>query len=51
MDLDTERIVTQQGARAFAKAKGMLYIETSAKTNECVAEMFELLSACLLDIS
>ena len=48
-DLDEERCVTQEGAKAFATAKGLLYIETSAKENKCVAEMFELVAAAVLD--
>ena len=49
MDLESARIVTQEGARAFASANGFLYIETSAKDNTCVAEMFELIAASILD--
>lgn len=49
MDLDSRRIVTQEGARAFASAKGLLYIEASAKDNVCVAEIFELIAAAVLD--
>lgn len=49
MDMEERRIVTQEGARAFAQAKGMQYIETSAKENVCVSEMFELVAASVLD--
>jgi GTPase SAR1 family protein len=49
MDLEQARVVTQEGARAVATAKGVLYIETSAKDSKCVSEMFELVAASILD--
>ena len=49
MDLENRRIVTQEGARAFASAKGLLYIEASAKENRCVGEVFDLVAAAVLD--
>lgn len=49
MDMDGDRIVTQEGARAFAQAKQIHYIETSAKENLCVSEMFELVASSILD--
>jgi hypothetical protein len=49
MDMDSDRIVSQEGARAFAQAKQIHYIETSAKENLCVSEMFELVASSILD--
>ncbi len=35
-----DRVVSRQVAEEWAKSKGIRYIETSAKNNEGIAEMF-----------
>ena len=39
-DLAGKRVVTREEGESFAKKNGMLYFETSAKSNEGVEEMF-----------
>ncbi|XP_067326077.1 ras-related protein Rab-17 isoform X2 [Anolis sagrei] len=43
VDLSEEREVTLQEAKDFANTKSMLYMETSAKTNHQVTELFTAL--------
>jgi len=44
-DLEHERQVTKEDSRKFAEARGLYYMETSAKTNEndCVGQAFGIL--------
>ncbi len=44
VDLDFQRMVSRSEAEAFAKANGMPYIETSAKTAKNIYEMFNTLT-------
>ncbi|XP_042302144.1 ras-related protein Rab-17 isoform X2 [Sceloporus undulatus] len=48
VDLSAEREVTLQEAKDFAKTKNMLHMETSAKTNHQVTELFTSLAHELL---
>ncbi|XP_067326075.1 ras-related protein Rab-17 isoform X1 [Anolis sagrei] len=48
VDLSEEREVTLQEAKDFANTKSMLYMETSAKTNHQVTELFTALAHELL---
>lgn len=43
-DLASERVVTSEEAQQFADAHGMSYVETSAKDNKNVNEVFKTLS-------
>eukprot|EP01105_Mastigella_eilhardi_P022736 TRINITY_DN5649_c0_g1_i6.p1 TRINITY_DN5649_c0_g1~~TRINITY_DN5649_c0_g1_i6.p1 ORF type:complete len:228 (+),score=58.69 TRINITY_DN5649_c0_g1_i6:79-684(+) len=40
LDLDSQRAVSKSEGEAFAKEHGLLFLETSAKTNEHVEEAF-----------
>ena len=44
IDREEERAVTREEAEAYARAHGMRYIETSARTNQNVDELFELMA-------
>jgi Ras-related protein Rab-18 len=46
---DSERSVSKDEGRAFAKERGMLFIEASAKTQEGVAQAFDELIQKILD--
>ncbi|XP_062974612.1 ras-related protein Rab-17 [Elgaria multicarinata webbii] len=48
LDLSPEREVTFQEAKEFAKTKNMMYMETSAKSNHQVTELFMTLAHELL---
>jgi len=47
---DSERAVSKDEGRAFAKERGMLFIEASAKTQEGVAQAFDELIQKILDV-
>ena len=38
--VDQDRIVSREEAAEWAKARGMLFVETSAKTREGVSQVF-----------
>lgn len=38
--VDQERVVVREVAEAWAKSRGMLFIESSAKTTEGVSQVF-----------
>jgi len=40
-DLSSNREVTEEDARAYASEQGLLFLETSAKSNYNVTELFE----------
>ncbi|KAH8306813.1 hypothetical protein KR018_002801, partial [Drosophila ironensis] len=48
-DLEAQRAVGQEEASAYARQVGAHYAETSAKENEGVAELFELLARQMLE--
>jgi GTPase SAR1 family protein len=38
--VDSERVVSREEAAEWAKARGMIFVETSAKTREGVSQVF-----------
>lgn len=48
-DLEEQRAVMHQEAMQYARTVGAQYVETSAKENEGVAELFELLTQLMLE--
>ncbi|XP_017100618.2 ras-related protein Rab-21 [Drosophila bipectinata] len=48
-DLEEQRAVMHQEATQYARTVGAQYVETSAKENEGVAELFELLTQLMLE--
>ena len=42
VDCDTEREVSKQEGAAFAKSKGCLFVETSAKMNTAVTQVSQV---------
>jgi Ras-related protein Rab-5C len=46
-DLEAERKVSQEEAEAYAKTKGLIFRETSAKTGAHIEEIFNILAGCL----
>jgi GTPase SAR1 family protein len=49
LDRDSEREVSKQEGSTFAKSKGCLFVETSAKANTAVTQAFEELVRKILD--
>jgi len=49
IDKEDERVVTREQGRQFAKENSMLYIETSAKTQQGIQQAFEELVMKILD--
>ena len=41
IDLDDRRVITTEEGQEFAKANGLLYVESSAKTGKGVDDAFE----------
>ena len=52
LDLDARRQVSQEEAKKYAQEEGLMWMETSAKTGEGVAEVFTAIGSCpsLFDI-
>lgn len=49
-DCESERVVSKDEARAFARERGMLFIEASAKTQEGVSQAFDECIQKILDV-
>ena len=49
-DNEAERVVSKDEARAFARDRGMLFIEASAKTQEGVSQAFDELIQKIVDV-
>mmetsp|Transcript_29744 Transcript_29744/g.28447 ORF Transcript_29744/g.28447 Transcript_29744/m.28447 type:complete len:209 (+) Transcript_29744:136-762(+) len=47
--VDQERVISRQQAEEWAKARGMLFIEASAKTTEGVTQVFNEVAQQILD--
>ena len=50
-DLESDRKVKQEDIDAFAQARNCTYMETSAKTQKNITEMFEFLTRKLIELS
>jgi Ras-related protein Rab-18 len=50
IDQDQARVISKEQGRQFAKENSMLYIETSAKTQQGIQQAFEELVMKILDI-
>ncbi|XP_068139731.1 ras-related protein Rab-21 isoform X2 [Drosophila tropicalis] len=48
-DLEDQRAIDYESAMQYARTVGAQYVETSAKENEGVTELFELLTQLMLD--
>jgi len=49
IDLEKKRKVTREDGESFAKKNGILFLETSAKTAECVADAFITSAQAILE--
>ena len=48
-DLTSKRQVSESEGEEYAKSKNMMFIETSAKNNSKVSELFRLISSAVID--